>query len=215
MELLSVSPQLLTFYAPYGHSQWRMMTLLNPTDRKVLFKVKSNAWRHYTVNPNTGRLEPYSSSEVIISLKCFDFHEDGSYNHLFIIVSMFAPQDHLNGQTILEIFRGASRRDISSNCLPVRLEAQPFPLAISGLDSLRGFVKNAVDKELQLRQLCAICANRLEVPVGQKKPKRSRHLSKLVIMGSLTLVFFTAYMQRMHMFEALWDNFYSYIEFIE
>jgi len=40
MELLSVGPQILTFYAPYDDRQRRMVTLLNPNDRHVLFKVR-------------------------------------------------------------------------------------------------------------------------------------------------------------------------------
>lgn len=39
MELLSVSPQLLNFYAPYDRRQRRILTLLNPTNSVVLFKV--------------------------------------------------------------------------------------------------------------------------------------------------------------------------------
>ncbi|EDW53978.1 GM18241 [Drosophila sechellia] len=218
MELLSVGPQVLTFYPPYDDRQRRMVTLLNPTDRRVLFKlllqVTSNAWLNYTVNPNTGRIGPYSSSEIIISLKSFDFNTDERYNHHFVIKSMFEPQDHKNGQTILAIFRDVSRRDISSNSLLVRLEAQPFPLDCHGLDSLCDFSKTSVNTELQLRQLYENCANRLEeAPAKQKTPSGSRHLSKIVIIGSLTLVVLTAFVQRKLMFETLMDTQYADIHF--
>ncbi|XP_017047472.2 vesicle-associated membrane protein-associated protein scs2 [Drosophila ficusphila] len=76
MDLLSVNPQLLTFYAPYDRSQRRMLILLNPTNRQVLFKVTSNAWDHYHVSPNAGKLEPYCTREVIISLNNFDYCAD-------------------------------------------------------------------------------------------------------------------------------------------
>lgn len=158
------------------------------------------------MNPNTGRIGPYSSSEIIVSLKSFDFNADERYNHHFVIKSMFEPRDHKNGQTILSIFREVSHRHISSNTLLVRLEAQPFPLDSSGVDSQCDFTKNSVDTELQLRQLYENSAYRLEAPASQKTPTGSRHLSKLVIIGSLTLVVLTAFVQRRLMFEMLMDN---------
>ncbi|XP_016933991.3 vesicle-associated membrane protein-associated protein A [Drosophila suzukii] len=211
--MLCVSPQVLTFYAPYDRSQRRIVTLLNPTNRQVLFKIKSKVWRHYTVIPNTGKIEPYTFIEVSISLKDLDFHEDLDYNHLFSIHFMYAPRHHLNGQTIQSIFREASRSSISTKSLAVHLEAKPLSLANSSLDSLSSKVKINMEGGLQLRALCPECPKML-APQEQKKTKRNGLISKLVIIGSLVAVVFTAYMQRVQMYDMLIDNFNSEKEFI-
>ncbi|XP_016956422.1 uncharacterized protein LOC108028914 [Drosophila biarmipes] len=207
--MLSVNPQLLTFYAPYDRSQRRMLTLMNPTNRQVLFKMKSKAWRHYTAIPHAGRIEPYSFIEVSISLKALDFHEDLDCKHLFSIQSMYAPPHHLNGQTILEIFGEASRSNIVTKSLPIRLEAKPLSLANSGMESLSSLVKQAVEADLPLRALCPSCPRMLEEPQEEKKTRGSGLMSRLVIIGSLAAVAFTAYMQRLQMYDLLIDNFYS------
>ncbi|XP_070074655.1 trypsin epsilon-like isoform X2 [Drosophila takahashii] len=183
LELLSVSPQLLTFYAPYDRSQRRLLTLLNPTNKQVLFKIKSNVVRLYKVIPCAGRIEPYGTCEISITLHKLDYQED--LNHLFSIHSIFAPRDHLNGQTILSVFRGVSRSDISVNSLSVCLEQKPLSLANSGLDSLSSLIKTAMENDQQLRPLCPNCPNMLKAPQEQKNIKKSGLLSKLIIIGSL------------------------------
>jgi len=180
------------------------VTLLNPTNRQVFFKVrcsknksdmleifnylfqiKSKVWRHYTVIPNTGKIEPYTFIEVSISLKDLDFHEDLDYNHLFSIHFMYAPRHHLNGQTIQSIFREASRSSISTKSLSVSLETKPLSLANSSLGSLSRKVKINMEGGLQLRALCPNCPKMLTAPHDQNKTKRSGLISKLVIIGSL------------------------------
>ncbi|XP_017076089.2 vesicle-associated protein 2-2 [Drosophila eugracilis] len=208
MNLLCVNPKLLTFYAPYDRSQRRILTLLNPTYKQVLFKVKSNAHRHYNVSPNAGKIEPYCTSEISIILNHFSFEENVSYNHLFTIQSIYAPGKHFNGETTLAIFRRVSRRKICSNIIPVRLEDKPLPLSKSSLESLSSFFKNSMERDLQLRPLCPHCPKRLEFLQGQKKPINSGHIYKLFIFGSLVAVVFTAYMQREQMYEIFINNLF-------
>jgi len=137
------------------------------------------------VIPNTGKIEPYTFIEVSISLKELDFHEDLDYNHLFSIQFMYAPRHHLNGQTILSIFRESSRSNIFTKSLSVHLEAKPLLLGNSSLDSLSRKVKINMEGNLQLRALCPNCPKMLTAPHGQNKTKRSGLISKLVIIGSL------------------------------
>uniref|UniRef100_A0A6P4ETC0 Vesicle-associated membrane protein-associated protein B n=1 Tax=Drosophila rhopaloa TaxID=1041015 RepID=A0A6P4ETC0_DRORH len=203
MDLLSVSPQRLTFYAPYDRSQRRMLTLLNPNNRKVLFKIKSNVWRYYHVSPNAGMIEPYCFIEIRISLNYFDFHEDLDQHHRFCIQSTYAPRDQVNGETTLAIFRRVSSRDISSKSLHVRLEATPLSLASCGLDLQSPLGKMVLERDL-LKPLCPKCPDFLNAPLELEKAKANRHISKLVIIGSLLI----AYMQRKQMHEVLINNFY-------
>ena len=43
---------------PYTEIVTSYMKLTNPTDKRVGYKVKTNAPRQYTVEPNNGILEP-------------------------------------------------------------------------------------------------------------------------------------------------------------
>ncbi|XP_052854659.1 vesicle-associated membrane protein-associated protein B [Drosophila gunungcola] len=204
MDLLSVNPKLLTFYAPYDRCQKRKLTLLNPYDRQVLFKVKSNASLHYHVSPSSGSIEPYCFSDISISLNNFDFHEDLEQKHHFCIQSMYAPREYINGETTLAIFQRVSRSDISSKSIFVRLEAKPFSSPNLRLDLLSSLGKIPMERDMQL---CPNFPNSLEASQQQGKPKKSGHITKLVIIGSMILVVFTAYMQRKQVHEMLVNNF--------
>ncbi|XP_070139651.1 vesicle-associated membrane protein-associated protein A isoform X2 [Drosophila kikkawai] len=129
MELLSVSPQQLTFYAPYHGPQRRILTLLNPTHMVVLFKIKSNAFRHYRLRPNAGKVEPYATIEVRICLQCFDFHED----------------------------QNLPREQIYTKCLPINLENKPLFLSKCGPES-PCLEKMVMERNRPLRPFCPKCA---------------------------------------------------------
>ncbi|XP_070139652.1 vesicle-associated membrane protein/synaptobrevin-binding protein isoform X3 [Drosophila kikkawai] len=164
MELLSVSPQQLTFYAPYHGPQRRILTLLNPTHMVVLFKIKSNAFRHYRLRPNAGKVEPYATIEVRICLQCFDFHEDQKYNHYLSIQSFLKPENCFNGETTLAFFRSLPREQIYTKCLPINLENKPLFLSKCGPES-PCLEKMVMERNRPLRPFCPKCA----VPSGPKK----------------------------------------------
>ncbi|KAH8412662.1 hypothetical protein KR009_004341 [Drosophila setifemur] len=213
MELLSVSPHQMNFYAPYDRSQRRLLTLLNPNDRQVFFKlkVKSNAWRHYHVSPNAGKIEPYGTSEVSVSLNYFDFHENKEYHHRFCIQSIYAPEGWLNGEKVVAVFRRIPRVQICSFNLPVQLEANPLSLSQSGLDSLSCLGEVALERNKQLKPLCPKCPEILGLSGKLKKrerPERSGILSTVVIIVSLLGVFLTAYLQSQQMQEILGNTIY-------
>ncbi|EDV31300.1 uncharacterized protein Dana_GF15288 [Drosophila ananassae] len=208
MELLSVSPQLLNFYAPYDRRQRRILTLLNPTNSVVLFKVTSNAWKHYRVSPIAAKIEPYDTQEVSISLSYFDFDENKKYAHRFRIQSMYDPPDRCKSEKVLAIFLKASRCDISTLALPVNLEAKPISLSNSYVKSTPCLKKIAVERNEKLRPLCSECPTRLKMYKNTKNSEKKGFLSKLVLVGSLMGVFLTAYLQRQMMQELLMNNLF-------
>ncbi|KAH8271879.1 hypothetical protein KR044_008669 [Drosophila immigrans] len=129
--LISVSPQKMIFYAPYDRTQKRVITILNPTGKRLLFKIRSNAALNYNVVPNCGCLEPYDISEAFVSLSYFDFHEDRGYDHRFVILYMRSPcnDDALPAESILCTFKQV--RDLSEiNQIRIPVELQPNPICI-------------------------------------------------------------------------------------
>ncbi|XP_020805969.1 uncharacterized protein LOC110182291 [Drosophila serrata] len=189
MELLSVSPQQLIFYAPYNGPQRRTVTLLNPTHLVVLFKVRSNAYRHYRLKPNAGKVEPYATIEIRICLQCFDFDEDQEYNHYLNIQSFFKPDNSFNGETPLAIFRTVSRDQVYTKCLPIKLENKPLFLTKCGPEApcLKQMI---LERGHRLKPVCPKCA----VPSISKTCRRRGIKCMFIIIVCLLAVFILAYL---------------------
>lgn len=49
---------------PFNVSVMSYMRLTNPTDKKILFKIKTTAPKKYCVRPNSGALDPKHTIEV-------------------------------------------------------------------------------------------------------------------------------------------------------
>lgn len=49
------------------------MKLTNPSDKKVLFKIKTTAPKKYCVRPNSGVLEPKNFIEIASMLTIYNF----------------------------------------------------------------------------------------------------------------------------------------------
>jgi len=73
-QLLVISPQNeLKFCGPFNQSITSYMNLRNPTDKTILFKIKTTAPKKYCVRPNCGTLQPKEMMEIAICLQPFNF----------------------------------------------------------------------------------------------------------------------------------------------
>lgn len=52
------------FLGPFSLPVTAYMKLTNPTDKAVMFKIKTTAPKKYCVRPNSGLLEPYKAIEI-------------------------------------------------------------------------------------------------------------------------------------------------------
>ena len=58
-QVLVIEPQHeLTFVGPFSSAVSAVMTLKNPSERKVCFKIKTTAPKRYCVKPNSGVIDP-------------------------------------------------------------------------------------------------------------------------------------------------------------
>lgn len=57
------------FLGPFTQPVTSHMSLKNPTDKKIAFKIKTTAPKKYCVRPNCGIVEPKSSVEIASKLK--------------------------------------------------------------------------------------------------------------------------------------------------
>lgn len=135
--IFNVSPQNLMFYAPYNRIQNRLITILNPTATRLLFKIRCNYSQKYKVSPNCGYIEPYDTTEVKISLNHFDFPNDPTYEHRFCVqcTQAYKYMDAFDSESILNYFKETPSFEISNMRIPVELQPEVCSVPYSELEA--------------------------------------------------------------------------------
>jgi len=96
-QVLLIEPQNeLRFRGPFNVPVTSYMKLTNPSDRKVLFKIKTTAPKKYCVRPNSGVLDGNSNIEIAICLQPFIFDPAEKNKHKFMVQTLFAPDNEAN-----------------------------------------------------------------------------------------------------------------------
>jgi len=93
-QVLVIEPQNeLKFRGPFNDVVTSYLTLRNPSDRKVCFKVKTTAPRRYCVRPNSGLVDPSGTVNVSVMLQPLDGDSNQDRGkHKFMVQSMYAPE---------------------------------------------------------------------------------------------------------------------------
>jgi len=78
-------PHELKFKGPFTEPVHTVMTLKNPIDRKVAFKIKTTAPKRYCVRPNSGELVPKEKAEISVILQPFDYDANERNKHKFLV----------------------------------------------------------------------------------------------------------------------------------
>lgn len=68
------------------------MNLTNPSDKQVLFKIKTTAPKKYCVRPNSGLLKPGEYVIISISLQPVDSDAADKNKHKFMVQSVYLPE---------------------------------------------------------------------------------------------------------------------------
>lgn len=136
--IFNVCPQKIVFYAPYNRTQNRLLTILNPTATVLLFKIRCNCPWKYSVSPNCGRIEPYDTAEVRISLSYFKFQNGHAYKHRFCVQCTQASQDGAsdNSQSILNLFKETPPSKINNFRISVDIKPEVCSIPNSELQIL-------------------------------------------------------------------------------
>lgn len=89
--LLKIEPSSeLDFFGPFVAVQMSTITLTNPTDELITFKVKTTVPKRYCVRPSCGIVEPSETVNVTVMLQPFDCEVSEKNKHKFMIQSMVA-----------------------------------------------------------------------------------------------------------------------------
>lgn len=93
-QVLQIEPQNeLRFRGPFSVPVTSYMKLTNPSDKRVMFKIKTTAPKKYCVRPNSGLIEPHDSIEIAICLQPFLFDPMEKNKHKFMVQTVYAPDD--------------------------------------------------------------------------------------------------------------------------
>lgn len=96
-QVLQIEPQHeLRFKGTFNEPVASYMKLTNPSDKKVLFKIKTTAPKKYCVRPNSGILEPNSNTEISICFQPLLFDPAEKNKHKFMVQTAFAPEGEFN-----------------------------------------------------------------------------------------------------------------------
>ncbi|KAL6429329.1 hypothetical protein ACFW04_008200 [Cataglyphis niger] len=94
-QVLIIEPQSeLRFRGPFtGGPVTSYIKLINPTNKKVYFKIKTTAPKRYCVRPNSGALKPKDVIEIAVCLQPYDFDPSEKNKHKFMVQTVIAPDD--------------------------------------------------------------------------------------------------------------------------
>ncbi|KAL6255217.1 vesicle-associated membrane protein-associated protein B [Pogonomyrmex barbatus] len=94
-QVLLIEPQNeLRFRGPFtGGPVTSYIKLINPTNKKVYFKIKTTAPKRYCVRPNSGALKPKDVTEIAVCLQPYDFDPSEKNKHKFMVQTVIAPDD--------------------------------------------------------------------------------------------------------------------------
>jgi len=117
-QVLQIEPQHeLTFVGPFTTAVSAVMSLKNPTDQKVCFKIKTTAPKRYCVKPNSGVIDPKQKVQVAVSLQPFDYDPLEKNRHKFMVQAMFAPEGEINSDSLWKETDSSQLMDSKLKCV--------------------------------------------------------------------------------------------------
>lgn len=98
-QILKLSPQSeIAFDGPFSGVVTSYLELRNPSEERVLFKVKTTAPRRYCVRPNSGLIEPGKATKISIMLQPSDNESPSERTkHKFMVQSVIIRDDRSSG----------------------------------------------------------------------------------------------------------------------
>lgn len=85
----------LRFKGPFDDYVTVSLTIRNPTEKRIAFKIKTTAPKRYCVKPNSGVLDPGQSMKVNVLLQPFNYDPNEKNKHKFMVQYLY-----LNDQEI-------------------------------------------------------------------------------------------------------------------
>uniref|UniRef100_A0A0N4ZNC5 Major sperm protein n=1 Tax=Parastrongyloides trichosuri TaxID=131310 RepID=A0A0N4ZNC5_PARTI len=119
-QVLEITPKNeLVFTGPFTEVSTVYLTLHNPTEHYIAFKVKTTAPNYYCVRPNSGLINPNTSKEVAVMLQPLENTstlEQDKAKHKFMIQSAYASEN----ENLSNFWKSTSTDNIMDSKLKVK-----------------------------------------------------------------------------------------------
>ncbi|KAJ8041756.1 Vesicle-associated membrane protein-associated protein B [Holothuria leucospilota] len=143
-QILEITPPTeLHFQGPFTQVVSSELTLNNPSDKHVCFKIKTTAPKRYCVRPNSGILQAKQRIAVQVMLQPFDFDPNEKNKHKFMVQSIVVASSTADPETVWKNANPSDLMDTKLKCVfdwpaaasPVQSESSSSPAQSSFSDS--------------------------------------------------------------------------------
>ncbi|XP_072169086.1 vesicle-associated membrane protein-associated protein A-like [Diadema setosum] len=117
-QLLEIKPPTeLRFRGPFTDVVTSELTLSNPSDKILCFKIKTTAPRRYCVRPNSGIIVPKQTVTVQVMLQPFDFDPNEKNKHKFMVQAIVIPNQEVDMESVWKSSDTSSIMDTKLKCV--------------------------------------------------------------------------------------------------
>ncbi|XP_021954376.1 vesicle-associated membrane protein-associated protein B isoform X2 [Folsomia candida] len=90
-QVLRIEPDHeLKFKGPFNVPSTTLLKIINPSDKRVCFKIKTTAPKRYCVRPNAGLLQPGANANIAVVFQPCEL-EPTANKHKFMVQALYAP----------------------------------------------------------------------------------------------------------------------------
>lgn len=112
----------LRFKGPFDDYVTVSLTIKNPTDKRIAFKIKTTAPKRYCVKPNSGVLDPAQSMKVNVLLQPFQYDPNEKNKHKFMVQYLYLNNEEiqLSVNDILNMWKDVDTKrllDLKLKCI--------------------------------------------------------------------------------------------------
>lgn len=93
------------------------LTLNNPSDKHVCFKIKTTVPLQYCVRPNSGILQPKQRITVQVMLQLYHFDPHKEINHKFMVLSIVVSSPTADPETVWKNANPSELMATKLNCV--------------------------------------------------------------------------------------------------
>lgn len=112
----------LRFKGPFDDYVTVSLTIKNPTDKRIAFKIKTTAPKRYCVKPNSGVLDSAQSMKVNVLLQPFQYDPNEKNKHKFMVQYLYLNNEEiqLSVNDILNMWKDVDSKrllDLKLKCI--------------------------------------------------------------------------------------------------
>jgi len=112
----------LRFKGPFDDYVTVSLTIRNPTEKRIAFKIKTTAPKRYCVKPNSGVLDPAQSMKVNVLLQPFNYDPNEKNKHKFMVQYLYLNDEEiqLSVNDILNMWKDVNTKrllDMKLKCI--------------------------------------------------------------------------------------------------